>query len=130
MGSKIGRDGREARWPIYEICPRKDKPKYHKSAIETGYFEPTKETKPVQRKILAVGWIWSVYPESPMDGLAMGLEVFETKYGKLPTAIAVDYDSAEGYTEIEYETLDGKIVEIPIQTNLVVMPTDVYFIIS
>lgn len=133
MGEKLGKDGRIARWPIFDDCPRKDNPEYHPASAPTEYLMVDKDAPvmEVEMRILAIGWIWSCYPENPMDALAAGLEEYERRNdGKLPTSIAVHAEMAEGTTEIEWETLGGYTTEIPIRTDLLVQPHDIYFIME
>jgi hypothetical protein len=124
MRSKIGKDGRVARWPEYETCPRKRDPKYHRTAkninlaLDEGLRDPSfirtiervKET--VKRP---VGTLYSVQAKHhPFDELADCLLDYEQKFGKLPIAIGVRADESDDFTEIEWETKDGKTQDIPV----------------
>ena len=94
-------------------------------------MDPDAPIMEIEMRILAIGWIWSSYPSDPMDGIALGLEEFERNHnGMLPSSIAVHPDKTDGFSEIEWETLEGYMTEIPIRTDLLVLEHDIYFILE
>lgn len=123
MRRKLGKDGRVARWPEYEPCPNKDNPKFHPSAanlrdLTEEIHDPIlKET--IERlqttKEFPVGVMYQVNDkDDPLDEIAQCLLHYEEKLGALPIAIGIHPEDAGDFSEIDWETEDGKEVAIPI----------------
>jgi hypothetical protein len=83
-GSKLGKDGRVAKWPVYEKCPNKLNPKYHPSAWKkAGYksddvvYIPKKD-----REGEWVGKLWQVTGgEMTPENVQGCIDEYNAKYG-------------------------------------------------
>jgi len=125
MQEKEGKDGRMARWPEYEICPRKGDPAYHitkdniLNALDNELRNgPTRRTveRVVKHKDRPTGLLYQVLnKEDPLEEIAECLLNYEGRTdGKLPKAIGVRSDESGEYEEITWEREDGSEVDIPI----------------
>lgn len=130
MREKEGKDGRTARWPEYELCPRKYDPEFHPTSDNLiASLDAEMRTDRARRSVEAIkrvaehqkrptGVLYQVQNRSfPLEEIADCLLHFEEKSGgKLPMAIGVRGDEADEYSEITWEQADGSEIEIPIWT--------------
>lgn len=128
MREKEGKDGRTARWPEYELCPRKYDPEHHPTEenilasldaeLRTDRARRTIGTikRVVEQRQRPTGILYQVQNKrSPLEEVADCLLNYETKMGgKLPLAIGVRGDETDDYSEITWERADGSEVDIPI----------------
>jgi len=125
MREKEGKDGRMARWPEYETCPRKGDPAYHttKGNILNALDDelrngPTRRTvkRVIKHKDRPTGLLYQVLnKKSPLEEVASCLLEYEGRTdGKLPIAIGVRSDESGEFDEIAWEREDGSEVSIPI----------------
>jgi hypothetical protein len=97
MRQKEGKDGRIARWPEYEKCPRKFDPQYHPTSANTSAAfdeQMRKGSSPdkilLKHTPLPAGVLYTtVSTHAPLDGLAECLLDYEEKVGGVPVAIGV-----------------------------------------
>lgn len=125
MREKEGKDGRVARWPEYETCPRKGDPAYHitKSNILNALDDELRNgpalhaiKRVIKHKDRPTGLLFQVLnKESPLEEIAECLLEYERRTdGKLPVAIGVRSDESGEFTEITWEREDGTETDIPI----------------
>jgi hypothetical protein len=119
----MGKDGRVARWPEFEVCPNKNNPKFHPASAnlrdlgEEIHDPILKETIERLRtdKQFPEGILYQVYDrDDPLDQIADCLLHYEEKMGKLPVAIGIHPDDAGEFSEIDWELESGEEATIPI----------------
>lgn len=113
-GEKLGKDGRTAKWPIYEECPNKLDPKKHPTKRNRSLVAPI-NTAPLKVRSGPEGFMYQVV-RMERDQIENKLADFQNRFQTLPERIYVadDVDLGEVPSATAYLP-DGDAVEIELE---------------
>lgn len=103
-GSKMGKDGRMAKWPIYEPCPEKNNPDKHPNSQDAATVSFLKDMTPERKPVDEENVIQGREPRMGIKGrmhqlphmnvidLGAVLQRNKVKYGWKPTKVGIHPD--------------------------------------
>lgn len=109
-GKKTGKDGREAKWPIYEKCPNKEN---HSKAINTKKDEKREEVKKVVAPVAipdnipvasglksSLNFIWEVNKLPTVEDFNHCVDKYIVRHGKAPTSARTNLNHYHHFMEL------------------------------